>query len=255
MKEKFLKLPPVQKLCVAIMALSIPVFAVLYLFAGRQSGAVYDGDLLFPTVQGEQTVYSGRAQGARSVFTVSPGPTVEYRRGSKTYGPYTIREDPAAVPPEYAGYGYTGVKVYDKGTLVFRGGWQGGSSLPLVDANGDWFPGPITYIIGGEAYDGDGNPIDPNEPGVAAILRFAFGPGLTHRGDWKGFWAGVLFAVAGMVSTFFADELFRLHLSWRVRDPYAADPSDWELFGRTIGAIAFVIFALVVQCMGLRAIV
>lgn len=259
MKAHFLDLPVVQRICIVIMALSIPVFLVLYLITGQREGAVYRDGLLFPAVQGDQTVYTGRANGNAASFTVSPGPVVEFRYGGKTYGPYTVTEDPSAVPKSHDfSQASTGVVVTDNGATLFRGGWVKGPPTDLlINADGTWFgAGFFTFTLSdGRSYDENGNLIDRNEPDVASILTFSYGPELHHRGDWRGFGAGLLIALAGIFSTLFADELFRLHLSWSVRDPYAADPSDWELFGRTVGALAFVLFVLVIQCMGLRAIV
>ena len=49
-----------------------------------------------------------------------------------------------------------------------------------------------------------------------------------------------------------ADELFRWGLSFCVRDPEAAEPSDWELASRYFTWIALPMIALAMFIMGLQ---
>ena len=45
-------------------------------------------------------VYSGKFQGKQSHFTVSEKKTVMFQWGDMVYGPYTAKEDPAAIPKD-----------------------------------------------------------------------------------------------------------------------------------------------------------
>lgn len=62
----------------------------------------------------------------------------------------------------------------------------------------------------------------------------------------------MLLCVVTLLSMLFADELFRFDLSFRVRDPDRAEPSDWEMAGRHISWTLLPVMALVVFIIGLR---
>ena len=49
------------------------------------------------------------------------------------------------------------------------------------------------------------------------------------------------------------DELFRWNLSFSIRHPERAEPSDWEIAGRYISWTALAVMALAVFISGLRA--
>ena len=63
-------------------------------------------------------VYSGKFQGKQSHFTVSEKKTVSW--GDMVYGPYTAKENPAAIPKddEFA-EGMTGVALYSGEDILF----------------------------------------------------------------------------------------------------------------------------------------
>ena len=90
------------------------------------------------------------------------------------------------------------------------------------------------------------------EPSVGVILDLVRGPSLTHLGDGRFYILGVVFCIAAAVEILFTDELYRFHLSFRVRDPETAEPSDWEIAGRYFAWTVMPIAALVVFCVGLK---
>ena len=49
----------------------------------------------------------------------------------------------------------------------------------------------------------------------------------------------------------FDDTLFRLHLSFRVKYPEDAEPSEWEIFSRIFSWIAFTLLSLGLFIAGL----
>ena len=57
---------------------------------------------------------------------------------------------------------------------------------------------------------------------------------------------------ADELTVLFADELFRWHLSFRIRNADRAEPSDWEIAGRYLSWTALPLLALVVFILGLR---
>ena len=90
---------------------------------------------------------------------------------------------------------------------------------------------------------------------VGLLLQLALEPPLTHRGELYAYFTGTLLAVVGIVSILFADRLFRWDLSFRIRDPEGAEPSEWEIFTRYLGWIVCTAGALIVYLMGAFAIV
>lgn len=58
--------------------------------------------------------------------------------------------------------------------------------------------------------------------------------------------------VATAVSMLVADELFRIQLSFSIRNVEDAEPSDWEIFGRYVTWTVVPILALLAFIIGLR---
>ena len=256
MKQKWLDLTWPQRAMVFIQAFLILLFLILYCTLGRQQVITYRGEYLHCRASGEVTTYSGRIDGQTAVFTVSPGPVVEYAWGDAQYGPYSIVFDPTAVSNSSAFAGrLTGIEVWDGDTMLFRGGYMvGNHTFPLFDENGEnYIPGlddPDSYILIG----GVGSPKTAAgyTPGVTTILRLALEPNVVQRGSFGIFLLGALFCVLNAASVLYADALFRWNLRFRIRYPEDAEPSDWELFSRWIGWIVLTIAELVLFLFGLN---
>ena len=75
---------------------------------------------------------------------------------------------------------------------------------------------------------------------------------LRHKGQWPVWLGGMLLCVITALTVLFADELFRWHLSFRIRNADRAEPSDWEIAGRYLSWTALPLLALVVFILGLR---
>ena len=124
----------------------------------------------------------------------------------------------------------------------------------LMVLSGDGAP-IVTFtatLSDGTVVDGDGNIVDVHAPDAGTILRLLRGPEPEHRGHWPVYLVTLFFSAATAVSILFADELFRYGLSFRVRDPDNAEPSDWELASRTIGWTFLTGVILCGYWMGLR---
>lgn len=253
MKDRYRSLTCPQQILLLAAAALLLLFLILYLTLGRQQVIEYHGARLRQQVQGETTAYSGRLNGRRAVFTVSPGPSVEFQYGDVLYGPYIITEDPSAIPPvgslpdviHSSGF-LTGIEIR-KGTEVwFRGAYYEVDFPLLVWEDGtiltEW--GTITVATGAP---------DP-EPSVLELLRIALDPRPASRGNWAAFGCGFFLCLVCAVTLLFANELFRWNLSFRIRDPERAEPSEWELSSRWVGWIAGLIGALAVFLMGLCGI-
>ena len=78
------------------------------------------------------------------------------------------------------------------------------------------------------------------------------GPELTHKGDWSVWLGGAALCLITWITVLFADELFRLQMSFRIRDAEWAEPSEWEMAGRYISWAALPFLAFFAFMMGLQ---
>lgn len=239
-----------QRILLLIQVFLFILFLILYATIGRQQVIQYQDTLFRRRTDGNTILYSGKLNGEKAVFTVSPGPVVEYRVGDTLYGPYTIIEDPTAVPdgadlPEYitSTRFLTGVEVRQGSDVLFRGAFLNSGSvfLAVISEDGSAYS-PVSAAVGSAA---------EAEPSIRSILRIAFAPDPAQRGHWELFLLGAFICVLNAAFILFADALFRFHLQFRVKYPEDAEPSDWELFSRWVGWIVLTITALVLFIIGL----
>ena len=227
-----------QKILLLLMAVMILAFTVI-------SGFLYEDTILVPAEEDGGTVYSGKIRGTAASFTVSADKTVIFQYGNTVYGPYTVKEDPAAIPKDSDLQAQmTGIELRCDGEIVFRGG---------VVNSGDWRmlyneDGSFDLLRSITVTMSDGT----MEPSVSTILDLTDGPALTHKGTWLGWFGGVLICVITALTMLFADELFRWNASFLVRNAEEAEPSDWEIAGRYLSWTALPLLALVVFILGLR---
>lgn len=231
------------------------VFAVIYPKTISRVGYRYNDAILVQTQENGNTLYSGTIKGKEACFTVSNN-TVLLQYGDKTYGTYTVNEDPTAIPEkDDLKSSMTGIEVLEGDTVIFRGG--------VLDV-GDFYwlyneDGTMDNMIGisyttsdGIERDENGNPIDRMKPTVSTIYELINNPELTHKGEGLAWFGAVFISILNVVSILFADELFRFILSFRVRDAYSAEPSEWEVAGRYIGWTVITIMVLVIYITGLQ---
>ena len=238
-----------------LLALAL-VFAVIYRVRIARVGCVYQDKIFVPSEENGVTVYSGKISGEPAQFTVSEDKAVSFHCGEKTYGPYTVTEDPTALPEvEIEREGMTGVEIREGEKLVFRGGfWQSGEDYWLRRQDGSMDLSVGVFVTGdGVMRDANGNAVDPLEPALSDILRLVYGPELTHKGSWLAWFGAVFISLLNAGSILYADELFHWDLSFQIRNAETAEPSDWELMKRYLGWTVFTIMVLVIYIVGLRA--
>ena len=233
-----------QKILLLLMAVMILAFTVIYPIVTALSGFLYEDTILVPAEEDGGTVYSGKIRGTAATFTVSADKTVIFQYGNTVYGPYTVKEDPTAIPKDSdLQTQMTGIELRCGGEIVFRGG---------VVNSGDWRmlyneDGSFDLLRSITATMSDGT----MEPSVSTILDLTDGPALTHKGTWLGWFGGVLICVITALTMLFADELFRWNASFLVRNAEEAEPSDWEIAGRYITWTALPVMAAVIFILGL----
>lgn len=234
-----------QKILLLLMAVMILAFTVIYPIVTARSGFLYEGTILVPSEEDGCTVYSEKIYRTAATFTVSADKTVIFQYGNTVYGPYTVKEDPTAIPKDSdLQTQMTGIELRCGGEIVFRGG---------VVNSGDWRmlyneDGSFDLLRSITATMSDGT----MEPSVSTILDLMDGPALTHKGTWLGWFGGVLICVIAALAMLFADELFRWNASFLVRNAEEAEPSDWEIAGRYITWTALPVMAAVIFILGLK---
>ena len=249
--ERIKNLNLYQKGIVLLLALLFVGFTVAYSVAYNRVGFAYEGALLIPSESDGQTVYAGKLHGREASFIITADKTVTFRYGEKIYGPYTVREDPTAVPKASDLSDHmTGIEILDGDKVFFRGGVlrSGGSMMLLKEGGG------VASMIStsqGISYDASGNKIDRMIPSAATLVELTEGPELTRRGDWECWFYGVIASVITVVSILFADELFRWNLSFQIRDVYDAEPSEWEIFTRYAGWTVLTVLTPIMYVTGL----
>lgn len=251
--ERIRELDRYPKLLLLLLVVMAVGFGAVYGFVTSRVGFAYCDAILVPRTEGGLTLYEGTIDGSDALFTVGTD-TVTFRLGSKTYGPYTAREDPTAVTDEgLLAVGSTGVEILEDGRPFFRGSvTELDGELMLLSGDGAPIVTSTATLSDGTVVDGDGNIVDVHAPDAGTILRLLRGPEPEHRGHWPVYLVTLFFSAATAVSILFADELFRYGLSFRVRDPDRAEPSDWELASRTIGWTFLTGVILCGYWMGLR---
>ena len=254
--ERLKNLNRYQKTILILLCTMVVVFAAVYAVVSSRVGFEYRDTILLPHTEGTDTVYTGVIAAEQITITVTDDKEVTFNCGEKMYGPYTVIEDPTAIPEGEDWETYTaGVEVREGSGICFRGGIisLGEGNYLLYNEDGSNSNIGIYYTdSNGIKIDMEGNVVDFMKPSVSEILELVDGPVLKNKGVWSVWLLGLLFAVVGWVSVLFADELFMLSLSFRVRDPEYAEPSDWELIGRYIGWTVITIGTLAVFIIGLR---
>ena len=252
--ERIKSLNRYQKGILILMIAMAMIFAVIYPTTISRVGYRYNDAILVPTQENGYTLYSGKIKGKTACFTVSDN-TVVFQYGDKTYGAYTIKEDPAAVPEDHEMKdSMSGIEVLEGNDLLFRGGVMDVGDLywfynedGMLDSMLD-----ISYMTGdGIERDENGNPIDRMKPTISTIYELTNNPELTHKGDGLAWFGAVFICILNAVSILFADELFRWNLAFQIRDAERAEPSDWEIAGRYIGWTVITIMAFLVFMLGL----
>ena len=250
--EKIRQLGIFQKAVLVIMIVMTVAFAFAYHRSVSTEGYLYHGSLLVPQEENGSVVYSGSVKGKDASFTVT-GDTVEFIIGDAAWGPYTVREVPelSAYPDDKSS---RGMEILLDGEVVFSGTVlsAGDNQYLFYEKSADEpvTEGPWVFVT--EPFFINEQDSSPPEPSLADAVALVSSPELTHRGDW-GFWfLGVIICAMTAFSIFFADELFRWNLSFRIREPEKAEPSDWEITGRYLSWGFMPLLAFVVFAMGLK---
>ena len=257
LKTKWSELSRYRRVLLLVMAAEILVFFIANVLAFLRPGLEYQDTLLYPRTEGELQIYQGRVDGETARFTVTPGGEVSYRWGEYSYGPYQITEDPSAAPE---GLGrMTGLEISLGDEVLFRGGYQSGSALPLIQEDGKPVWG-FSYSVstgGDTVIVVDGRELTQEEryePGLASLARVALDPELTRQGNILLYLLITVLAVFNMFQICFPGLFFRWSIRWHVRDPELAEPSDFYIAMERMEWVVLAIVCLVLYGMCLTTI-
>ena len=249
--NRFRELERFPKILLIALVLLVVVFAPIYGITASRVGYLYNDEIFVPRQSEGALVYEGEVDGMDSTIIVALD-TVIINCGSTTYGPYTLREDPTAVPDDIS-FPMTGIEILDGQKVYFRGGVTDEATdfwLLSEDGKNEFL---MSYTLSdGVEYDMNGNPIDHMKPVPYQIVSLLRGPELTHKGDWMIFLVGVFCAAVTAVSILFADELFYLSICFRVENAETAEPSDWYIACRNFSWLLLTIFTGAAFFMGLQ---
>lgn len=253
--ERVKNLDRYQKGILLFLAAMIVIFGVIYAVVTSRMGFLYKDVILQSGTEQGNTTYSGTVEGQDCCFTVTVDKTVTFRCDEKTYGPYTVREDPSAIPEaDELSHLMRGIEVKEGGEIIFRGGVHEINGYWMMTNEDGSFAGfdVAAAMSDGTIIGSDGNIVDPLVPSVSEILSLVDGPALTKKGEWGAWFMGIVLSLLVAVSILFADELFRWNLAFQIRNVEDAEPSEWEIATRYIGWGALTLSTLAVYIMGLQ---
>jgi hypothetical protein len=242
-----------QKGVLVFVTVMVLVFSILYPITLRRVGFEYRNVILTPSQENGGVAYDGTLNGQPTRFEVLEDGSVTFRHGGQSYGPYTAKEDPTAVPKGEDMEDLTGVELRKGDTVLFRGGAINvGGLFFLYDEDGNAENLDVVVDMNGVIVDEAGRPVDEAEPTAEDILALMAGPELKHKGSGVGWFVGTLLCAMTALSILFVDELFQWELSFRIQNADRAEPADWEIAARYIGWTVVSIGALIVFITGLQ---
>ena len=237
-----MELSTFDKIVLFLLVSMLLIFTVLYFITTSQIGLAYEGSILTPSYEEGRTVYTGKIQGNNAQFIVTNQRVITFVYGDKTYGPYTIVENPSLVPAD-KGY-LTGYEILDGNELIFRGSVHIRSGYyEYYDENGNLQSPEITISTNNQS---------DIAPSVSDLLRLISDPQMTHKGNWVYWFAGLILSISLGLSVVFADALFHFRVSRWLNHAQDAEPSDLALTQRHMIWILMLLAILILFSLGLK---
>ena len=122
--ERIKNLNGYQKALIIIMIVAVMVFSIIYPKTVSRVGFRYCNKIFVPTESDDGSIiYSGKIDGTKARFVVSPDKVIEYHYGDTVYGPYTVINDPTAIPKDKSNsLSMIGKEIREGDEIMFRGG-------------------------------------------------------------------------------------------------------------------------------------
>ena len=255
MKEKWLNTPLSYRVLILIHVALMLLFILLYSTLGRQYVVRHEDELFRYHEEGDTQIFTGKLNNLDAVLTVHPDGSLECVLDGVAYGPYTVTEDPAAIPEnsDIPRGILTGIEVRESDEIIFRGSFYGSFELLFFNSDGERYYLPSQEVLVSDDGYGTVYSTQPIEPSLKTILRFTAAPDIVYRGDTKSLLLGLLCSIACMVSAFWAEEIFRRNLRFTIKNVENAEPSEWALMSRWISWLTLTVLALVMYIGGLSS--
>ena len=254
MKEKWLNTPLSYRVVMLFHAALMLLFILLYATLGRQQVVRHEDVIFVQRQEGDTLTYAGKLNGKKAVLTVLPDGSLECLLDGVRYEPYTVTEDPSAVPEALTDTNFprtllTGIEFREGDEVLFRGGFHStGDFFFFYNSDGTQYV-PPTERVTTPTTNGSVLSIEPVEPSLKTILRFTLLRETVPRGTVELLLLGLFCSLACILSAFYAEELFRHNLRFSIKNVENAEPSEWELMSRWISWIIFTVLSLV-ACIG-----
>ena len=233
-----------RRILLIAQLLMILGFAVALSVVRGRPGFAYGDAVLLPHAEGEDTVYAGRVDGERAAFTVSPDGRVGYTWGDFVYGPYTVREDPSAVPEEYD---WTLAWRSGRGIKSSSGAGTPDRHIPRSSRRrarpikGTSLSPPYTATARRRSTPLTESPLQRRTS--TPLARLVLDPALRRRGSVSLFLLVTLLAALNLAAICFPNAFFRLSLWGHVKNLEEAEPSDYYLFCTHVGWLLLAVIA------------
>lgn len=237
-----------DKCVLLLLTVMLVVFTPIYSVVSSKEGFQYKDTMLYPSVEEDTTVYSGKLNGKEVSFTVASDKVITFQYGDKIYGPYIVREDASAIPKGLPNAEHmTGVEILSGETVYYRGGMRvtvGGkrSLYGQGDFSNANYQG-ISYNTAG---------FDSMAPAPVVILELADGPQLTTSGDWGNWLRCALASVLMAIGILRDKKLVRKNLSSQIRDVKNLGSSERAFVIRYIGLMCVSVLILIMYIAGLK---
>lgn len=245
MKEKWKEMSKGRHVLLIALAGMAVGFALIFLIWGLRSGVWYRDYFLYRTERDGNTLYAGNVQGKDMTFTVTPQGQVTLRVGEQTYGPFTVTEGSTVISGQSESRGVT---LTEGDKQIFKGEFRkSGENDWLVDEAGEFWTGESPFFFRGDPTFGTE---EWDDLPYNLIVRLVMEPPIRTRAEFGYYWLGLLVLALTAATVIWEDAIYRFELSFRVRDPEKAEPSDWEMMGRWIGWGLSILMALFLFALG-----
>jgi len=199
MKENWSKLPLSRRILCIVNAVLIPIFLIIYLTYGNKAVIRFNSDLLLAEKGENEIFFSGEIKGKPAELTLFSDAVLQYTLDGVEYGPFTLVDDPTAVPPDSdlaVSTFYVGIEIREDGEPIFRGGYHDYmTGILLVHNDGTFYSEPA-----------------PGEPDLHLIFHFLRAGNIVRQGNWIFFLVASLFVALTLLTGFFKEPFFRAHM-------------------------------------------
>ena len=239
-----------QKTILVLLAAMAVVFGILTAWFQLRPGVSFQDTLLYPSQEGDTTVYAGKVHGDRVTVTVTPDGsaagvdlTVEGRFSHHCRVTY-----PAGTITTAWGEALPRVEIVRDGEVLFQGGYDDSEDR----AFSLWRENGTADISVGFSVSGGADPWYGFEFSAWDILRFARGPALSRRGSWA-VWAlaALLLSSLTALDVAFPKALFYFRNHWWVKNP---EPTESYMAIQKVGWVVLIVVILCVYIWGVRLI-